>query len=240
MTQDQLRVISKNSRQLYLRAGMILLLGALICVGCTNEQTQNNSVNTTPANTQAGVTATPQQTPCPKNCVCKGPLEKDGSCLHGCDCPGIIDQPIIVTGGSTEIDLGKGNYQPNGTVNGVSRHTGTGIQIKGLEIAPIDAQGIPGTGVPCQVPANGKFSIIIHPKRPKGADSPITIQGDSNTKTVDVLFDGTEYVSSGNKKHSNPNNKIKDPVDILDSAGSIIRQCEVPPNGKCRITVNAN
>jgi hypothetical protein len=41
---------------------------------------------------------------CPPGCVCKCP-QPDGTCpCHSCQCPGAVDEPVIITGGSLTIE----------------------------------------------------------------------------------------------------------------------------------------
>lgn len=229
-----------------LGAAVIGLVATLFFHGCTSaDRTGNQSPasptvgSPSPGNvTPTAVQPLGQATPCPSDCQCSCPRDKDGTCPVGCgcQCPGGADQPIDVAGGSTGIEFDESFFKPG--TPGV--YTSTGWKVSSVEVQEKDPSGnLKGSPWTCAVPANGLCTITIHSRRPDTTDKPIMIKGSASPVTVGIQFEPGEYGSQGGKKHYNANNKIKEDVEVKnDNPGGSITKCRVPASTLMRVRVH--
>lgn len=201
----------------------LLLLGVFLYAGChgSTTNTPNTNDGNVPVNAQSNTS--PQATPSPSP---KASQEVGG------------DEPVVITGGSVDIDFNDATYQPDNPTNPTA-WTCTGCKLNSVAVFDTNK----GDPLPtlCPLPTGANPTVHIDAG---GKKNDVTITGGTDARgnnTVTVKFDNALYgAEPGNpKKHKNKNNKIKQ-VTVQAGSGSPQQCPDVPPNGKCVIKINVS
>ena len=208
----------------YLIALMFFLIALSLAAACdNNQQPSNGQKSNTPA-------PTPSPTGTPEKIFGEG------------------DSPIIIKGGSTDIELKNEGVvyatppptacpspnNPHPVPVNVTYHS-TANDIVYLEV--LDEQ----TGVAFRYWVPDKSKITIHARR-RGAgntDFPTIITGDVTSHIIDISFDDCEYKTTGGRPHFNSSNRIDKDIDIesTDAAHPYKSSVPVPKGSSDKVTI---